>query len=64
MPIIKVDIFTGRTREQKRALARELTGAFVRVTGGQPESVTIVFQDVAKEDWAVAGALMVDKVPD
>jgi len=64
MPIIKVDMFTGRTREQKRALARELTEAFVRAVGGKPESVTIVFQDVAKEDWAVAGALMADKVPD
>jgi 4-oxalocrotonate tautomerase len=57
-------MFKGRTREQKRALARELTDAFVRVAGGKPESVTIVLKDVDKEDWAVAGALMADKYPD
>jgi 4-oxalocrotonate tautomerase len=64
MPIVRVEMFTGRTREQKRALARELTDAFVRVCGGKPEAVTVLFQDVPKEDWAVAGALMADKYPD
>jgi 4-oxalocrotonate tautomerase len=64
MPIIRVEMFKGRTREQKRALARELTEAFIRAAGGKPESVTIVLADVDKEDWAVAGALMADKYPD
>ncbi len=64
MPIIRVEMFHGRTREQKRALARELTDGFVRVCGGKPEAVTVVFHDVRKEDWAVAGALMADKYPD
>jgi 4-oxalocrotonate tautomerase len=64
MPIIRVEMFRGRSREQKRALARELTDAFVRIGGGKPEAVTIVFKDVDKEDWAVAGALMADKYPD
>ncbi|MBS0374376.1 MAG: 2-hydroxymuconate tautomerase family protein [Proteobacteria bacterium] len=63
MPIIRVEMFTGRSREQKRALARELTEAFVRVAGGKPEGVTVILQDVAKEDWAVAGELMADKYP-
>jgi 4-oxalocrotonate tautomerase len=57
-------MFKGRSREQKRALVRELTETFVRVAGGKPESVTIILQDVDKEDWAAAGALMVDKYPD
>jgi 4-oxalocrotonate tautomerase len=64
MPIIRVEMYKGRTREQKRALARELTDTFVRVLGGKPEGVTILMQDVEKEDWAVAGALMADKYPD
>jgi 4-oxalocrotonate tautomerase len=64
MPVIRVEMFKGRTREQKRALARELTDSFVKVCGGKPESVTILIQDVDKEDWAVAGALMADKYPD
>ncbi len=64
MPIIRIEMFKGRTREQKRAIAKELTDAFVRVAGGTPESVTILIDDVAKEDWAVAGTLMADKYPD
>jgi 4-oxalocrotonate tautomerase len=37
--------------------------AFVRVAGGNPESVTIILHDVEKEDWGAAGALMADKYP-
>jgi 4-oxalocrotonate tautomerase len=57
-------MFKGRSREQKRALVRELTETFVRVAGGKPESVTIILQDIDKEDWGSAGALMIDKYPD
>ncbi len=64
MPIIHVEMFKGRTREQKRALARELTDGFVRACGGKPEAVTIIFEDVEKQDWAVSGALMADQYPD
>ena len=64
MPIIRIEMFSGRSREQKRSLVRELTETYVRVAGGKPEAVTIILQDVDKEDWAVAGALMVDKYPD
>jgi 4-oxalocrotonate tautomerase len=64
MPIIRVEMFKGRSREEKRSRVRELTETFVRVAGGKPESVTIILQDVDKEDWAAAGALMVDKYPD
>lgn len=63
MPIIRVEMFTGRSREQKRALARELTDAFVRAAGGKPEAVTVILQDVDRQDWAVAGELMADKSP-
>jgi 4-oxalocrotonate tautomerase len=57
-------MFKGRNREQKRALTRALTDAFVATCGGKPEAVTIVLADVQKEDWAVAGELMADKYPD
>jgi 4-oxalocrotonate tautomerase len=64
MPIIRVEMFKGRSREQKRTLVKELTEGFLRACGGKPESVQIVIADVDKEDWGVAGALMVDKYPD
>jgi 4-oxalocrotonate tautomerase len=64
MPIIRVEMFVGRTRDQKRALVKELTDAFVRTCGGKPEGLHVVIQDVAKEDWGVSGDLMADKYPD
>ncbi len=42
MPVIRVEMFAGRTRDQKRALVRELTDALVRTCGGNPQSVHVV----------------------
>lgn len=42
MPIIRVEMFKGRSRDQKRAVARALTEDFVGVVGGKLESLTIV----------------------
>ncbi len=64
MPILRVEMFSGRSREQERLLVRELTGTFLRVAGGKPESVTIIFQDVDKGDWRASGVLIADKYPD
>jgi 4-oxalocrotonate tautomerase len=61
MPSIHVHLFEGRTLEQKRAYAAALTEATVRVLGGSPESVDVLFTDVARHDWATAGVLWSDK---
>ncbi len=62
MPIIRVEMFKGRNREQKRALAKELTDGFIRTCGGKPESVHIVLTEVDQEDWASAGELVADRL--
>ncbi len=61
MPNIHVQLFAGRTIEQKRALAQALTEATVKVLGGSPAAVEIIFSDVQKHDWATAGELWSDK---
>ncbi|MFU1478507.1 tautomerase family protein [Roseovarius sp. C7] len=61
MPMIRVEMYKGRTAEQKRALAKELTEAFVRAGGGNPEAVQIVFTDVDQGDWANGGVLASDR---
>ncbi len=63
MPTIRVELFEGRTLEQKRAYAAALTEATVRVLGGSPESVDILFFDIARQDWATGGTLWSDKAP-
>jgi len=63
MPMIRVEMFPGRTQEQKAAFARAVTDAFVSICGGTPESVHIVYRDVPRTDWAVAGKLASDGAP-
>lgn len=57
MPVIRVEMFPGRTPEQKKAMAKEVTEAFVRTAGGTPEAVHVVIVEVEKSHWAVAGKL-------
>ena len=61
MPTIHVQMFAGRTPEQKRALAKALTDATVATLGAKPESVDVIFTDVQRHDWATGGELWSDK---
>ena len=61
MPIIRVEMFPGRTVGQKRDLARELTDGFVRACGGAGEKLHVVITEVERENWGVGGELMSDK---
>lgn len=64
MPIIRVEMFKGRSEAQKRALVRDLTDAFVGAAGGNPDSVHVVITDVEKSDWGTGGQLNSDRFPD
>ena len=57
MPVITVDMYEGRTAEQKRALADAFTKAFCEIARAQPEQVEIIFREVKRENWAHAGKL-------
>jgi 4-oxalocrotonate tautomerase len=61
MPTIRVELFAGRSVEQKRALAAALTEATVRTLGSKPEGVDVIFTDIAPHDWATGGTLWSDK---
>ncbi len=61
MPTIRVEMFEGRTPEQKRALTAALTEACVRTIGASPDSVDILLFDIAKQNWATGGTLWSDK---
>lgn len=61
MPTLRVEFFEGRTPEQKRALAKELTDACVRVLGGNRDGVDVLFYDIKRQDWSTGGVLWSDK---
>ena len=60
LPIVKIEMFSGRTHSQKAELAKAITDALVRIAQTTPEAVTIVFEDVERDDWAEAGKLVSD----
>ncbi len=61
MPIVRIEAFEGRTLDQKRDLAKAVTEAVSGIFKTPAEAVTIVFQDMKKENYAIAGVLYSDK---
>jgi 4-oxalocrotonate tautomerase len=57
MAVITVQMFDGRTPEQKRALVKEVTEAFVRTCAGKPEDTWVIINEVPREHWSLAGEL-------
>nr|WP_042189114.1 4-oxalocrotonate tautomerase family protein [Kibdelosporangium sp. MJ126-NF4] len=60
MPMISVQMLSGRTAEQKAALAERLTDVFLETCGnpGQTrDGVWVVLNDVPGEHWAIGGKL-------
>lgn len=57
MPYINLQITKGATREQKEEIVAEFTATLVRVLGKRPEHTHIVIQEIADEDWGLAGVL-------
>lgn len=64
MPVIRVEMFEGRSRDQKRALVRAMTDALINTCGGNPDAVQVIIEDVKKENWGSGGELCADKFPD
>ncbi len=61
MPIIHIDMYAGRSHEQKAELVKAFTEDMVRILKVPPDAVTVVFTDVDKANWAKAGVLVSDK---
>jgi ureidoacrylate peracid hydrolase len=60
MPVVVVQLWEGRSTEQKRALARAITDAMVEHAGASPEALHIAFDEYSRENWARNGALAID----
>ena len=60
MPFVVVEMWEGRTVEQKRAFVEAITRVTCETLGCDPGSVDIILADVKKENWATAGKLWSD----
>lgn len=61
MPTIRVEMFEGRTPEQKQAFVKAVTEATVKTLGTSPEAVDVVLFEIKKSDWATGGVLWSEK---
>ena len=61
MPIIRVEMFKGRTKDQKRNLVKELTEAFNRTCGDNHQGIDVMLFDIEKENWGSGGVLFSEK---
>ena len=61
MPIVNIQLIEGRSVEKKRELVKKVTEAICESVDVTPDHVRIILNDMAKEDYAVAGQLIVDK---
>jgi 4-oxalocrotonate tautomerase len=61
MPTFNIQMFEGRTVEQKRKLVAEVTRVTCETLGCSADSVDIVITDVRKENWATGGKLWSEK---
>ena len=61
MPFIHVNMFEGRTVEQKRKMAAAMTEAVVKSLEIKPEAVHIIIHELPKQNFSSAGVLASDK---
>lgn len=61
MPIIHVNMYEGRSLEQKKKLVVAMTDAVVKSLDVKPEAVRIILHDIPKHNIAVAGVLASEK---
>ena len=54
MPVITVEMWKGRTNEQKKDVIKGITEVFEKM-GVPKEHTTIIIHDVPKENWGTRG---------
>ena len=57
MPMVRIELYSGRSPEQKLACARDVIDAVARHLNAPPEATQVVFVDVEKSDWLMGGKL-------
>ena len=57
MPFVRIDLFEGRTLEQKKALAKEVTEAVIRNTGAPQSAVHVIINDMPEGTYFPQGEM-------
>jgi len=60
VPIIYVEWFPGRTKEQKVEVVKAITKAMVEIAKAPADATHVIFKETSPEDWACNGTLWAD----
>ncbi|HHW33232.1 MAG TPA: 4-oxalocrotonate tautomerase family protein [Paracoccus solventivorans] len=55
MPLVRIELFPGRSHAQKMEIAEAITRVLEETAGISPTATTVMFSEVAPSDWVVAG---------
>lgn len=56
MPVVIIEMWEGKSNEQKRQIARDITSSFTKI-GVSPEAVHIILKGNPGHNWATGGRL-------
>ncbi|MEQ8441984.1 MAG: 2-hydroxymuconate tautomerase [Alphaproteobacteria bacterium] len=60
MPYVNVKILQGATRDQKKGLVEDITNSLVERMGKKADTIHIVIDEIADENWGYSGMLTDD----
>ncbi|OGC21335.1 hypothetical protein A2291_07535 [candidate division WOR-1 bacterium RIFOXYB2_FULL_42_35] len=55
MPLVKIELWPGRDKETKKKLIEKVSADVAEIIECPTEAVTVVIQDIPKENWGIAG---------
>ena len=61
MPIASIKLAKGRSIEDKRKLVKVISDAMVSALDVKPEWVSVVLEEIDRENWSTGGMLHIDK---
>lgn len=57
MPLIRVEMLEGRSRDQKKEIAEVLTRELARILKCQIEQVQVIVREIDRDNWSTGGVL-------
>lgn len=60
MPVVTIQLWSGRSPELKAKIAKAVTDALQESGNIPPALTTVIFQEIAKENWAEGGVMASD----
>lgn len=63
MPVVTVEMWEGRTIEQKKQLVEGITSVMTDL-GIPAEAVHIIINDIPKHNWGIGGKLASEEFPE